>query len=285
LDATLVRMTLAEQFTPVAELLARVGGAPAGGAVAATAPVQKKSLDDEVTAPASAMAGQTFLSAQAEPSVRSSAPIVSAPPSLDLDDDDDLPRPGKVWDDSGPSLSQLMAQQKAAEPAPAPASAEDSFNNVEPVNTGSDVAFAWNELLEAMKGQQGLHGVLSNAQFMGVQDDQAVIRFSRSFATFTKLLERNGKKEMLRESLSKALGKPVGVRFEVEEGPAAEAEPASARPPAPRAAAPRPAPVEPPSPPAVPSIRITPELIEKLRADPLVAAIIEEFNATPVKVE
>src|SRR5688500_15955315 len=48
LDATLVRMTLAEQFTPVAELLARVGTAPAGGAitVAAAAPVQKKSSDD-----------------------------------------------------------------------------------------------------------------------------------------------------------------------------------------------------------------------------------------------
>jgi len=31
LDATLVRLTLAEQFTPVAEILARVGGTSSGG--------------------------------------------------------------------------------------------------------------------------------------------------------------------------------------------------------------------------------------------------------------
>jgi DNA polymerase-3 subunit gamma/tau len=291
LDATLVRMTLAEQFTPVAELLARVGGAPAGGAVAASAPApapaqaQKKSPDDMVTTPA--VSEQTFLSGRREPSdARSSAPVVSAPPSLDLDDDDDLPRPGKVWDESGPSLSELMARQRSADPATPQG---DDLNNVEPVTAGVDVAAAWSEMLETVKGQQGLHGVLSNAQFLGVRDDQAVIRFSKSFATFTRMLERNGKKELLRESLSKALGMPVGVRFEVEEEQAADAEPASNHAPTPRPAS-RPAPTprqpaEAATPPGPPAIRITPELVEKLRADPFVAAVLEEFSATPVKIE
>jgi len=146
---------------------------------------------------------------------------------------------------------------------------------------------AWGELLESMKGQQGLHGVLSNAQFVGVQDDQAVIRFSRSFATFTRMLEKNGKKDLLRESLSKSLGKPVGVRFEIEEEPQgvedgskAQAAPVQRPVPPLRAAAPEPAVASGP-----PSIRITPELVEKMRSDPLVGAVMENFNATPVKIE
>src|SRR5205823_6090501 len=70
LDATLVRLTLAEQFTPVAELLARVGAAPAPAGDGA----QKKNRDSAAvtpvgwappTTPADAsMVGQTFLSAQ-----------------------------------------------------------------------------------------------------------------------------------------------------------------------------------------------------------------------------
>src|SRR5690349_4388723 len=75
LDATLVRLTLAEQFTPVAELLARVGGsaAPAGGDGA-----QKKNSGSAALTPSAPAAprppvGQTFLSAQTAP------PVPSAP--------------------------------------------------------------------------------------------------------------------------------------------------------------------------------------------------------------
>jgi DNA polymerase III subunit gamma/tau len=290
LDATLVRMTLAEQFTPVAELLARVGGAPAGGAVGAGdgAAAQKKNPAEEL---GPEPVGQTF--PRAEPVEALSA---QASPPEDTDDDD-LPRPGKVWDDSGPSLSELLArrnEQSSSEPE-SPARQEDSLNNIEPVTAGSDVAAAWNEMLETMKGQQGLHGVLSNAQFLGVREDQAVIRFSRSFATFTKMLEKNGKKDLLRENLSKALGKPVGVRFEVEEEPAGDAVAVetsqTARPPPATlhrsVPPPRAQPVEPPAPAPAgpPAIRITPELIEQMRSDPLVAAVMESFNATPVKIE
>jgi DNA polymerase III gamma/tau subunit len=296
LDATLVRMTLAEQFTPVAELLARVGGAPAGGVAGDGAQAQKKSPDRavmrEVEAPQPVV--RTFVAARAEvvepaPVYAGSAPLVSAPPSLDLDEDDDLPRPGKVWDDSGPSLSEMLAQRNASS-GEETGSAEESFSNVEPVSAGGDLSAAWGELLESMKGQQGLHGVLSNAQLVGVEDDQAVIRFSRSFATFAKMLERNGKKDLLRESLSKSLGRPVGVRFEIEEGVVesdAAANGSESRPPQQRVAAPQrqSAAVEAPAPSGPPAIRITPELVEQMKSDPLVAAVMENFNAVPMKIE
>ena len=213
-----------------------------------------------------------------------------------------LPRPGKVWDDSGPSLSELLARRNTSaggeESGPEASASEpgvevgdapaESFGNVEPVIAGGDLSAAWGELLESMKGQQGLHGVLSNAQLVGVEDDQAVIRFSRSFATFTKMLEKNGKKDLLRESLSKSLGRAVGVRFEIEEVGAVVETPANgseARPVTQRAAPPRPAPVEATVPSGPPAVRITPELVEQMKSDPLVAAVMENFNATPVKIE
>jgi hypothetical protein len=80
----------------------------------------------------------------------------------------------------------------------------------------------------------------------------------------------------------------MGVRFEVDETaeeeaaparPAPAAVPAAARPAAPA----RPAP--PPEPAGPPAIRITPELIEQMKQDPLVGSIMETFNATPVKIE
>jgi len=36
---------------------------------------------------------------------------------------------------------------------------------------------------------------------------------------------------------------------------------------------------------AAPAIRITPELVDQLRHDPLVAMVMDKFNATVVKVE
>ena len=54
----------------------------------------------------------------------SGAPQVTASQSLDFDEDDDLPRPGKVWDASGPSLKELLALESAKElGVPLPATA------------------------------------------------------------------------------------------------------------------------------------------------------------------
>src|SRR5205085_3888538 len=116
LDATLVRLTLAEQFTPVSELLARVGAAPT--AVATGDAAQKKNLVSSTVmvntaAPSHAAPGEVEREITASPAeniaaelknpppvaappiaaVSSTVPTVSAPPSLDFDDeDDDLPR-------------------------------------------------------------------------------------------------------------------------------------------------------------------------------------------------
>jgi hypothetical protein len=45
------------------------------------------------------------------------------------------------------------------------------------------------------------------------------------------------------------------------------------------------APPPPPEPVGPPAIRITPELVEEMKKDPLVAAVMEKLNATPVKIE
>jgi DNA polymerase-3 subunit gamma/tau len=311
LDATLVRLTLAEQFTPVDVLLARVGGtaAPAGGdqkknfvspAVVApvTAPVvQAFSSPPVVQAFSSPPVGQTFLSAPSAPPVvaapvpiaksADAAPVVAPPPALDFEDeDDDLPRPGKVWDNSGPSLKELLAQQHAAQaPAPPPEPAPDpAFTNVEPVN---DLPTIWRTLLDMMLAHgPGLHPLLSSGDFIGVEDGNAIIRFSKQNETFTKLLDRNGKKELVRDGFAKILRKPVGERF-VGDASAPDPEPAAAPTPAarPTSRAAAPPPPEPAAPAGPPAIRITEEIVEELKRDALLASVMDKLTAQPVKIE
>ncbi len=291
LDATLVRLTLAEQFTPVEEILARVGGA------------QKKSPDSAVRsgtggspvispAPAPApkmplVSGMEFPAAEAA-SPLGSVPAVSAPPALDFEDeDDDLPRPGKVWDSSGPSLKELLAQEAAKSSPPVAAAHAENFVNVEPVGE-HDLDALWKSLLDAMTAHGPMfHSLIAGGTLAGIEDGQAVIRYTRKNETFPKMLERNGKKDLVREGLSKILGKPTGVRFEVEAAAEAEAEPARASSTPPRPPAPaRPAPIaEPAQPAGPPAIRITPELIEQMKQDSLAASVMDKFGAVPVKIE
>jgi hypothetical protein len=76
------------------------------------------------------------------------------------------------------------------------------------------------------------------------------------------------------------LGQSVGLKFEVD--PQAQASPAPATGTAPAAALPPPVgPAEPP----VLSIKITPELIESLRREPLVQIFMDQLGAQIVKVE
>jgi DNA polymerase III subunit gamma/tau len=309
LDATLVRMTLAEQFTPVAELLARVGGTAMAGdgaqkknvpsamrtenpsslPLAASHDISQKPRFSPHPAPVPPLVSSMEFSATESIAAVGSVPAVSAPPALDFEDeDDDLPRPGKVWDSSGPSLKELLAQEAAksapvqAEIAAAPA---DSFANVEPVNT-TDLGALWTTLL-SMMAEHGpmFHSLISNGSLAAIEDGQAVIRYTKKNETFRKMLERNGKKDLIRDGLSKIIGKPMGVRFEIDDSPEAEsaAPPKSAAPVA-RAARPAP-PAEPPQPAGPPAVRITPELIEQLKQDPLAGSVMDKFGATPVKIE
>jgi hypothetical protein len=220
----------------------------------------------------------------------SAAPVVSAPPALtfDEDEDDDLPRPGKVWDHSGPSLKELLAAEQAKQGAAAGEAkvekAPESFSNVEPVGD-NDLQGVWRTLMELMTAHGPmLQSLLAGGNLARVEADHVVIRYSKKNETFTKILERNGKKDLVREGLAKILGRPVGLRFEIVEDQVEEAPTQAVVPPARpvmRAVSPPP----PPEPAGPPAIRITPELVEEMKKDPLVAAVMEKLNATPVKIE
>jgi len=238
----------------------------------------------------------------------SAAPVVAPPQALTFDDeDDDLPRPGKVWDNSGPSLKELLAQEQAkaaaeaggASPESEPAAgqvsgaATDAFSNVEPVGE-ADVAGVWKSLLDHVSATHGamLHSLLAGGTFAGIADNLAVIKYSKKNEFFTRQLERNGKKDLVRDGLAKILGRPVALKLVIDEtiGDAEQVRPAAASaPPQPvqRSTVPavpsRPAP--PPEPAGPPPIRITPELVEEIKKSPLVASVMDKFNAQPVKVE
>ena len=114
------------------------------------------------------------------------------------------------------------------------------------------------------------------------------------------MLDRNGKKELVREAITRVLRQSIGVRFEVElapegETPGAAPNAGAAAPEAPAPSAPRRngrtgspevnlpavAPV-----PAQPVVKLTPELIESIRdSEPLVKALMDELGASIIKVE
>src|SRR5262249_28611493 len=108
MDATFVRLALADQFNQIGELLSG-DGAPTRAAT----PVKKKYVEPIAAAPV-ADVGATFV----PPSRPQNAGDTSVAPTED-EEDDALPAVGKVWDNSGPSLSELL-KQRQAEPAPEP---------------------------------------------------------------------------------------------------------------------------------------------------------------------
>ncbi|HSI34988.1 MAG TPA: hypothetical protein VK986_15520, partial [Tepidisphaeraceae bacterium] len=259
----------------------------AGAPIAEVAPVIPKTVD---TAPVVAPP------APASPERIGAAPVVAPPQALTFDEeDDDLPRPGKVWDNTGPSLSELLAQQSGGAPALTPVRPADAFVNVEPVAPqGVDVSAAWASVMSAVKDQPGLYGLLTNAKLAAVRDQQAVITIAKGFEGMLKMLEAPQRREAVTEHVSAALGRRVGVKFEIDQNSAAPEAPVigggggpnrNAPPPAARRAPERPAPVAPPEPVGPPAIKITPELLEEMKKDPLVAAVMEKLGGTAVKVE
>jgi hypothetical protein len=216
---------------------------------------------------------------------------ISAPPppqELDLGDDDSLPAVGKVWDD-GPkrSLSQIMADAKRSTPPPpaaVPARLVDA--NVEPVD-GANVSGVWKAMLGLLaKHGQSLQGLLSQGRFVGIEEGRAVIRYSKAQETTVRLMERNGKRELVSEALSAVLNQPTGVRFEIDaddaSAPVAASAPSASATRSASTARPAAAPV--PEPAGTPAIRLTPELRAELECDPLIRAVIE-MGASIVKVE
>ena len=285
LDAMLVRMALADQFSAVSELLSRLdggGGSPARvSRQASPAPAAQKK--NEVPAAA----------------VKAMAPPAPAAPPLPAsaqagdgatadDEDDDLPRPGRVWSGPAPSLASLMRSNPPAPSVPPtpglPSSspAIESNANVEPVDP-ANLPVLWQTLLKALAAQHGpmFHSLLSPGKLIAIDDGRAVISYAAQHETFAKMLERNGKKDIVRDKLSELLGHGVGVKFAIEaDTPSASPATPASQPPAPR----RPMPA-PDAPDPQPAVKITPELIESLRHNPLVQALMDQMGAQVVKVE
>ena len=230
LDATLVRMTLADQFSSLEQLLDRTaGGAPASGTP------QKKKPAAEVSRPVVTPPAAVAKPIAPAPPV---APVPSVAPTpvpvatellaADLldDDDSDLPGVGRVWDKPTESLATIMARSRANAPAP-PAASAPPRSNVEAVQL-NDLPSQQRALLALLAEKApGLHGIVSQGEFVGVQDGQAVIRLSKNHETFVRRLDQNGKKELLREVASSVLKQSVGVRFDLIE-PEAATPPAKA---------------------------------------------------------
>ncbi|HSZ56405.1 MAG TPA: hypothetical protein VK797_12130, partial [Tepidisphaeraceae bacterium] len=262
----------------IGELLLRLdGGAPPSPRVArpapTAAPAQKKNPE-----PAGPVLTAAAPAAQADP--------VVATIDTEIGDDDDLPRPGKVW--SGPSLTTLLNEQRT-QAVKQPETIAAAQSNIEPVDPG-DLPAVWQAAITILAAQGPvLPSLLTPGKLVSIEDGRAVVRYAPQHDTFVKMLERNGKKDLIRETLSNLLRESVGVKFEVDPD-AAETTPATDRGPARPAAAVRAAQAMPPSapappPPQAPAIKLTPELIESLRKEPLVRAFMDELGAQIVKVE
>jgi DNA polymerase-3 subunit gamma/tau len=301
LDATLVRMTLADQFSSLSELAeaTRGGGSPAtgqkkkfevtGGAGAAV-PKQAPTADSSVRSSMLDVGRSMFASNSSQGEQRTSnieRPTSKAENATEVADDDDaLPAPGRVWEGPKESLSAMMARHVAKIGA--------EVSNVEPVRvTGAtaDLGQKWKQLLGLVG--PAMSGVLQHGELVAVEDGLAVIRFGPAHETFVKRLELNGKKEAIRESLTKVMEQPVGVRFEISA--AAVAAPAPPSPPsaAPISTAPAESPrrAAPPPPPPMAiegtnAIRVTEEMrMNFYKNDPLVRAVVDQLGGNIIKFE
>jgi len=248
-------------------------------------------LAAQAPAPASAAVVADAPAAVA-PSIAAPAPVPTALTASSLDDidvGDDLPGVGKVWE--GPSMSLGAAFKSANNAAPAPRRPAEP-SNVEAVDVG-DLPAKWQALLAIIaKAGPSLQGLLSAGRLVQVDDatNQAVVQFSPAHEISVKLLDRNGKKEQVTAALTEVFGRPTGVRFEVAPDAAttttAPTAPRPAQQRAPDLAAPAaPSPPPPPVPQSEPGIRLTTELKEQLKTDPLVRAALETFGGEIVKVE
>jgi hypothetical protein len=121
----------------------------------------------------------------------------------------------------------------------------------------------WKALLEVLGEQeQGLPGLLSHGTYRGLVEGIAVVQYDPAHEWMVTRLERNGKRDTVRDALSRVLGRNVGVKFAIDAAAAAE---------------PAPAPVTPPRP--------ADALSEAQYADPLLKAVIEELGGAVVRIE
>ena len=170
-----------------------------------------------------------------------------------------------------------------------PAAVESS--NVEPVGA-ADLDALMNTVRAALTvDSPGIGGLLQHGRLVAIEDGRAIVHYSKQNETFVKMLERNGKKDVVRDAFSKVFEKPIGVVFKIGEAdptPAAASRsvnptpPPAARPPVPvPTPAPAPAVAEP-----VPVVRLTDEIRANLyKNDSLVRAIVDQLGGSVIKFE
>ncbi|HWB54210.1 MAG TPA: DNA polymerase III subunit gamma/tau, partial [Tepidisphaeraceae bacterium] len=206
LDATLVRLALAEQFVPIGQVVER-GEAP---------PMQKKNGDEPQRSALTGMRsmGVSPMASAQEHGRDSQGASSTETATIDDDSDDDLPQPGRVWD--GPKLQlDIPAKPSVEEP------------KVDP----SDLPGVWRATLKRLAEHgQSIHAMLSRASFKGITDDCAILEYTTHDETFAKRLEQNGKKDLVRQELSQLLARPIGLRVLVVEGESVEPSVAPAAP-------------------------------------------------------
>ena len=239
LDATLVRLAMADQFTSIGDLLSRLDG---GGA----------------------------------------APARASQPTLAQAAQKKNPEPAR------PAVVAANDLENASSPV-APPAADAPESNIEPVDP-SNLPAVWRTLLKLLSSHGPvLQSLLSPGKLVAIEDGRAVVRYPAQHETFVKMLERNGKKELVREKLTELLGQSVGVRFEVDRAEdvvpvAAPPEPAT-RSGESRRASSRAAPADESVVPAAAAAKLTPELVESLRNEPLIKALMDQMGAQIVKVD
>jgi DNA polymerase-3 subunit gamma/tau len=238
LDATLVRLALAEQFLPLSAALSE-DSSPAAA--------QKKNIELLIPLPPS--------------------------PEIQDDSDDDLPQPGRVW--SGPKLDGVSfgagAWAGKSNPAQGPGLTDTAVaiqaapiaETVDP----SDLPGVWRAVLRRLMDHgHSIRAMLSHAKFKEIVDDCAVLEYTTHYETFAKRFDQNGKKDLVRQELTRLLNRPVGVRVEIV--PGGESEPTET----PQTASSNPT-------------RLTPEVRQKLAEDPWIKAMMEQFGGEIVRLE
>src|SRR5205085_335043 len=148
--------------------------------------------------------------------------------------------------------------------------------NVEPVDV-KNLPAVWQRLMVMLNARgPSLPSLLCHGELVGIEDGRAIIRYQKQHATFVKLLDRNGKKEIVGEALSQVTGQALGVKFDVAEQQEADVATAVATAP-PRAQKPVHREIaRPTEAPATSTnvVRITPELVASLKeTEPLIKAL------------
>jgi DNA polymerase III subunit gamma/tau len=278
LDATLLRLAMAEQYGDVEGMIGGGGKAAATGAGPAAAP--KKNVE---------------VSRHPDPLV-STATVRPGYGSTELAE---VRERGK---EPSPQPSVSAATLRPGVPGEGEKAGEGTSGREGEINAAASVAVdesddagVWRRAMELLSARgHGIISLLADAKYEGIADARALIRFRREHATFARMLERNGKKDQIRDAICQASGRQVGLRLEIDAEEQTEASDSAV---AGKSPSPHPSDAkadegeilsgdEPVIEPAAARIAITGELKEALRdSQPLVRRLMDEMGAEIVKVE